>query len=103
MEHDRRHDREWLEGDLARQGVAAVERRLEQGVYGEHNKPLVREWLEEHRGPPQAPRSRLNLARLVPSLPIRGIRGKPGKVLTWAVLLIVVIEVLSMLIAAFLS
>jgi len=101
MEKHRHIHRESLERALVKQGVPDVERRLDQGIYGEHNEEVVRAWLETQRGPePPPPRFTLDLAHLVPALSIKGIRRKPGKVITWTILVIVVIEIVSLVLAA---
>ena len=91
--------------ELAKQGVSAVETRLAQGIYGEHNEPLVREWLSrqvpERIAPaPLVTRGTFNLMRL---LPVGVTRKKPGRVVTWIIIVIVVLEVLSFVAAAIFS
>jgi len=91
--------------ELAKQGAPAVETRLSQGVYGEHNEALVREWLNsqvsETAGPaPSVARHRLAVMRLQP---VGILRKKPGRVITWVVIGIVLLEVLGFVASAIFS
>ena len=105
MSSDEARRNRWFE-ELAKQGVPTVETRLSQGVYGEHNERLVREWLSSQEPAetltptPLPARGTLNLMRL---LPVGVIRKKPGRVITWVIVGIVVLEVLGYVAAAIFS
>lgn len=94
-----------LFAQLAQQGVPAVETRLAQGVYGKRNERLIREWLsgraaEELTTAPLVARGMFRLMRLQP---VGILRKKPGRVITWVVIGIVLLEVLGFVASAIFS
>jgi hypothetical protein len=97
--------RKQLMAALAEQGASTVETRLSQGVYGEHNEALVREWLDSQISETAAPtppvaRQVLAVMRLQP---VDTLRKKPGRVITWVVIGIVLLEVLGFVASAIFS
>jgi len=104
MPREKARRKQWF-AQLAEQGVPVVETRLAQGVYGKRNERLVREWLSSQELDTVAPaplvaRGMFGLMRLQP---VGILRKKPGRVIAWVVIGIVLLEVLGLVASAIFS
>lgn len=95
--------RKQLFAELDKQAVAVVETRLTQGVYGEHNTYLVREWLRAQGQGSTPPRLATGYLARLQRQPVGILRKKPARLIVWIVIGIVLLEILGIVAGAILS